>query len=108
VLTLLGIGLILLRHVRMDMNVPMLVMGTVVLMPGLGFILSAGVTWVLAGRLGLMPEWVRCDEAAVQPRVDPRDGSERVMPADGGNGSEKEKQGKAMGYASGNRYFRRQ
>jgi hypothetical protein len=25
-------------------------------MPGLGFIISAGVTWVLAGRLGLMPE----------------------------------------------------
>jgi hypothetical protein len=26
------------------------------LMPGLGFIISAGVTWVLAARLGLMPE----------------------------------------------------
>jgi len=25
-------------------------------MPGIGFILSAGVTWVLAQRLGLMPE----------------------------------------------------
>ena len=37
------------------MNVPMLVMGTVVLMPGIGFIISAGVTWVLAARLGLMP-----------------------------------------------------
>jgi hypothetical protein len=34
----------------------MLVLGTLVLMPGLGFIISAGVTWVLAGRLGLMPE----------------------------------------------------
>jgi len=25
-------------------------------MPGIGFILSAGATWVLAKRLGLMPE----------------------------------------------------
>jgi hypothetical protein len=33
-----------------------LVLGTVVLMPGVGFIISAGITWVLAGRLGLMPE----------------------------------------------------
>lgn len=75
VLTLLGIGLILLRHARMDMNVPMLVMGTVVLMPGLGFILSAGITWVLAGRLGLMPD---ANDPAKRPhsslRVDPRDG----------------------------------
>jgi hypothetical protein len=34
----------------------MLIVGTLLLMPGLGFILSAGVTWVLAKRLGLMPE----------------------------------------------------
>ena len=34
----------------------MTVLGTLVLMPGIGFILSAGVTWVLAHRLGLMPE----------------------------------------------------
>jgi hypothetical protein len=34
----------------------MLVLGTVILMPGLGFIISAGITWILAGRLGLMPE----------------------------------------------------
>jgi hypothetical protein len=26
-----------------------------VLMPGLGFIISAGITWLLAARLGLMP-----------------------------------------------------
>ena len=75
VLTLLGFGFMLLRHVRMDMNVPMLVLGTVVLMPGLGFILSAGVTWVLAGRLGLMPD---ASDATKRPhsslRVDPRDG----------------------------------
>jgi hypothetical protein len=38
------------------MNAPMLVLGTIALMPGLGFIISAGITWVLAGRLGLIPE----------------------------------------------------
>ncbi len=75
VLTLLGLGLILLRHVRVDMNVPMLVMGTVVLMPGLGFILSAGVTWVLAGRLGLMPAALDAPRRQSSSlRVDPRDG----------------------------------
>jgi hypothetical protein len=56
VLVLLGIGLLLLRHVGTDTQAPMLVFGTVVLMPGLGFIISAGVTWVLAARLGLMPD----------------------------------------------------
>jgi hypothetical protein len=34
----------------------MTVLGTVVLMPGIGFILSAGATWIIAQRLGLMPE----------------------------------------------------
>ncbi len=38
------------------MTSPMLLMGTVVLMPGIGFILSAGITWLLAARLGLMPD----------------------------------------------------
>jgi hypothetical protein len=33
----------------------MLVLGTVILMPGIGFIISAGITWLLASRLGLMP-----------------------------------------------------
>jgi len=28
----------------------------VVLMPGIGLIISAGITWLLAARLGLMPE----------------------------------------------------
>lgn len=56
VMVLLGVGLLFLRHVGPDMNIPMLVTGTVVLMPGIGFILSAGITWVLAGRLGLIPE----------------------------------------------------
>ena len=56
VLVLLGIGFLLLRRASPEMNVSMLVLGTVALMPGIGFIISAGVTWVLAARLGLMPE----------------------------------------------------
>ena len=56
VLVLLGIGLLLLRHAGPDMETPMLFFGTVVLMPGIGFIISAGITWLLAARLGLMPE----------------------------------------------------
>jgi len=56
VLVLLGIGFFLLRNLNADMHIPMLVVGTVALMPGIGFILSAGITWVLAGRLGLIPD----------------------------------------------------
>ena len=56
VLVLLGAGFWLLRNTRPEMEIPMLVLGTISLMPGLGFIISAGITWVLAGRLGLMPE----------------------------------------------------
>lgn len=56
VLVLLGLGCYLLRFASTEMKIPMLVFGTLALMPGLGFIISAGVTWVLAGRLGLMPE----------------------------------------------------
>jgi hypothetical protein len=55
VLSLLGLGCYLLRHASPDLRLPMLVLGTLALMPGLGFIISAGITWVLAGRLGLMP-----------------------------------------------------
>jgi hypothetical protein len=55
VLVLLGVGFMLLRHAGTDYDVPMLVLGTIVLMPGIGFILSAGITWLLAARLGLMP-----------------------------------------------------
>jgi len=56
VLVLLGGGLFLLRHISPEMYIPMLVWGTIAIMPGLGFIISAGITWFLAGRLGLMPE----------------------------------------------------
>ena len=55
VLSLLGAGLLMLRNTQPDMRLPMLLLGTVVLMPGLGFIISSAITWILAGRLGLMP-----------------------------------------------------
>jgi hypothetical protein len=48
-----------------------LILGTVVLMPGVGFIISAGITWVLAGRLGLMPE-----NPSAANRVEPPSGSQ--------------------------------
>jgi hypothetical protein len=55
VMVLLGTGFLLLRHSGPEMDTPMLVLGTVILMPGIGFIISAGITWLLASRLGLMP-----------------------------------------------------
>jgi len=55
VMTLLGLGLILVRYSVPDAAVPLLVLGTIVLAPGLGFIISAAITWALARRLGLMP-----------------------------------------------------
>lgn len=56
VMVLLGLGLLMLRHAGPDVEMPMLIFGTVVLMPGIGFIISAGASWLLASRLGLMPE----------------------------------------------------
>jgi hypothetical protein len=56
VMTLLGAGLLFLRHSVADGGSALLVIGTAVLMPGLGFIISAGITWVLARHLGLMPD----------------------------------------------------
>lgn len=56
VMTLLGIGLFFLRHVGSDTDEGMTVLGTLVLTPGIGFILSAAATWVLGHRLGLMPQ----------------------------------------------------
>lgn len=56
VLVLLGLGCMMLRHASTEMDIPMLVLGTLVLMPGIGFIISAGVTWLLAARMGLMPQ----------------------------------------------------
>ncbi|HXC95820.1 MAG TPA: hypothetical protein VNU92_08960, partial [Edaphobacter sp.] len=54
VLTLLGIGVLALRVSLPEIATGLLVFGTVILMPGLGFILSAGITWLLASRFGLM------------------------------------------------------
>jgi hypothetical protein len=71
VLVLLGIGFFMLRHVRTEMHDPMLVLGTIALMPGIGFIISAGITWVLASRLGLMPDHAASDRFS-SPRFDSR------------------------------------
>jgi hypothetical protein len=56
VLASLGAGLLALRHAGPDTYEPMLILGMIVLMPGIGFILSAAAMWVLAHRLGLLPE----------------------------------------------------
>jgi len=55
VLILLGVGFLLLRNAGPDFEIPMRVLGVLILMPGIGFILSAGFTWAIATRLGLMP-----------------------------------------------------
>jgi len=68
VLTLLGAGFLALRHIQADMRVPMMVIGTIFLMPGIGFILSAGVTWLLAGRLGLIPDGTSAGSRLTPPQ----------------------------------------
>jgi hypothetical protein len=67
VLALVGVGFLLLRNAGPDTPEPMLITGTLLLMPGIGFILSAGVTWVLAKRLGLMPEKEAAQNGAGAP-----------------------------------------
>jgi hypothetical protein len=66
VLVLLGSGLYGVRHATPETEIPLLFLSILVLMPGLGFIISAGITWVLAGRLGLIPE-----HRATQNKLDP-------------------------------------
>lgn len=56
VLSLLGIGLLLLQHSLPDIADGLLVFGVVALMPGLGFIISALIAWRISMRLGLMPQ----------------------------------------------------
>jgi hypothetical protein len=56
VLTLLGVGLLILQHSLPDDAAPLLVFGMVAMMPGIGFIISAIVTWRISARLGLMPQ----------------------------------------------------
>jgi hypothetical protein len=56
VLALLGIGMLILRHVVGPEGMGFMVLGVVFLMPGLGFLISAGISWGLAGRLGMLPK----------------------------------------------------
>ncbi len=56
VLTLLGAGFLSLSRTLPQATTPLHVLGTLTLTLGAGFIISAGVTWVLAARLGLMPK----------------------------------------------------
>ena len=64
VLSLLGIGLLILRYSIESLRGALLLGGVVTLMPGIGFILSAGLTWVLAGRLDLLPKTAQQGDAA--------------------------------------------
>ncbi|MGA9586638.1 MAG: hypothetical protein WBQ95_14995 [Terracidiphilus sp.] len=74
VMVLLGIGLLSLRRAGPDMDTPMLFFGTMVLMPGIGFIISAGVSWLLAAKLGLMPA-----DTAAQSRYESSLGASSVF-----------------------------
>lgn len=57
VMTLLGAGLLGLRNsVGPDGGTTMLVLGVVALMPGVGLMLSAGLTWVMARKLSLISD----------------------------------------------------
>lgn len=56
VLTLLGVGLLILHRSLPDLADPLLVFAIVALMPGLGFIISALITWRMSLRLGLLPQ----------------------------------------------------
>ena len=67
VLVLLGVGLLSMRHASNEMDIPMLFFGMVTLMPGVGFIISAGITWLLAARLGLMPDSAAAREPSEHP-----------------------------------------
>jgi hypothetical protein len=74
VLTLLGTGFLFLRHSLSGIEAPFLVLGVTALMTGVGFIISAGITWVMAERLGLMP-----DRTGAQSQLDPlHDSKERL------------------------------
>lgn len=56
VLSLLGLGLVLLRHSLPDFAAPLLVAGVVTMMPGIALLLSAAITWRVSARLGLLSE----------------------------------------------------
>ena len=71
VLTLTGLGFMLLSGRIYEHKTELLIFGVLTLMPGLGFIISAGMTWVLAQRLGLMPEPGQAAQAEKHTRVGP-------------------------------------
>ena len=58
VLTLLGVGLLLLHRSRSleEISSALLVFGMVTIMPGIGFIISALISWRISAHLGLMPQ----------------------------------------------------
>jgi hypothetical protein len=56
VLALLGIGLIILRHSIRELADALLIFGMMALMPGIGFIISAIISWRISARLGLLPQ----------------------------------------------------
>jgi len=55
ILTLLGCGLMWLSSHRHLGGIGLLALGVILLMPGIGCLVSAAMTWIVAGRLGLMP-----------------------------------------------------
>jgi hypothetical protein len=72
VLVLIGLGLFGIhlgvtgKQEFRSMEIPVMVLNYLAMMTGLGFILSAGVSWFLAKRLGLIPEGV---QASSEPGV---------------------------------------
>jgi hypothetical protein len=57
VLTLVGTGFLLMRNnAQLNAPAPFLVFGTLGLMLGLGFIISAGLSYMLARHMGLLPQ----------------------------------------------------
>jgi hypothetical protein len=58
VLTLLGVGLLLLQRSRSlaEVSAGLLVVGMVTIMPGIGFIISALISWRISAQLGLLPQ----------------------------------------------------
>lgn len=69
VLALLGVGFLIL-HSYTEYKAPMLILGAITLLPGIGFILSAGIAWILAGRLGLIPDSASVSEFSGRPKQD--------------------------------------
>lgn len=58
VLTLLGVGLLLLHRSGSltEISAALLVFGMVTIMPGIGFIISALISWRISAHLGLLPQ----------------------------------------------------